>query len=384
MRKIIFLIAALAVALGMKADEDFRLWESGALRWDEFRGEPALENSPAYLGTDIVMLTREGEDGTFSMAADAVLYPGRSYAPAQARTDRQLRYMQARFDLAEIMSRRLQAELGAGVSGIEADRRLTYYRNLLRTEADKLASATHYGTDEKQLQLWEYDIRRALEELDSPRSVSMAINPWSYGLYVGIGGIFPTGNIPDVFSPACSFTFGIQGGWRRIRLEGALSYAIPSLRDQTLVESKYDGVGYHANVKNANYLGIGFGAGYAVLDTKRFSIAPYLGGQWTSYSWTSRPMSTGPDGTLAPTGLQQRMQLDDFNLTFGVHFEWHFHSVVTSFPMLGSMREQYISSLCLTPFATRAVYTDASTRYSGWQIGFMVSYSGVARALGIK
>lgn len=384
MRKILFLIAALAVAFGVRADDNFRLWESGALRWDEFRGVPALENSPSYIGIDIVMSTRDGQDGTFSMAADAVFCPDRSYAPDEARTDRQLRYMQARFDLAEIMSRRLQAELGAGVSGIEADRRLTYYRNLLRTEADKLASATHYGTDEKQLQLWEYDIRRALEELESSPSVSMTLNPWSYGLYVGIGGIFPTGNITDVFSPACSFTFGIQGGWRRIRLEGAFSYAIPSLRDQTLVESQYASAGYHANVKTANYLGIGFGAGYAVLDTKRFSIAPYLGGQWTSCSWTSRPMGTGPDDTLSATGLQQRMQLDDFNLTFGVHFEWHFHSVVTSFPMFGSMREQYVSSLCLTPFATRAVYTDAAIPYSGWQIGFMVSYSGVARALGIK
>lgn len=361
-----------------------RAWEKGALTWAEFTDSPALADSPAYLGTDIVMSARESDSGLFSLKSDAVMYPDKSYAPLSGRTPGALRYFQARFDLAEIMSRRLQQELAAGINGLEADRRLTYYRNLYRTEADRLGTDTRYGNDEKALQTWEYDIRRALEELESPRSVSLAPSPWSYGLSVGIGGVFPTGDIADAFSGACAFNFGIIGGWKRVRLEGSFIYGSPTLRDQTLVESRYEGQGYHANVKNANYMGIGFGAGYAVADTKRFLIEPYIGGQWTSYSWTARPMSTESEGTLVPVGLQQRMQLDDFNLTFGVNFEWHFHSVLTSFPMLSGMREQYVSSLRLTPYATRAVYTDAARRYGGWQIGVTLSYTGVARALGFR
>ena len=386
MSKILLSLLLLFLPALLAAEPESRMWEAGTLTWEEFKGVPALPDAPANLAADIVMSTTGDTEGDFCVMSAAVVYPERSYASPEARTPLMLRYMQARFDLAEIMSRRLQRELAAGINGIEADRRLAYYRNLCRTESDKMAADTRHGTADRALQMWEYDIRRALEETEKavPGSVSLVLSPWSYGLYVGVGGVFPTGSLSDAFSGGCAFTFGLQGGWRRFRLEGLISYSIPTLRDQALVTPGYEGQGYRANVRNANYLGIGFGAGYAVYDSKRITIAPYVGGMWTGYNWTARPMAPDADGNLSVTGLQQRMEIDDFNVAFGVNIEWHFHSAVTSFPLFGNMREHYVSSLRLTPYAVRGVYTDAVRHYSGWQIGFMVSYSGVARALGIR
>lgn len=218
-------------------------------------------------------------------------------------------------------------------------------------------------------------------ELSEP-TASATISPWSYGLYAGLGGIFPTGSLADSFSGACAFTFGIQGGWHRVRLDASLNYANPTLYKPELVESKYEGQGFHANVKNANYLGVGFGAGYAIFDGKRFSVVPYAGGRWTSYSWTARPMSEDMTGVFIPYGPQQRMKLEDFDVTFGIHLEWHFLSTETEVPLIDSPGEHYVSSLRLTPYATRAVYSQASSGCNGWQIGFTVCYSGLARTLG--
>lgn len=386
MRTCISLIALIVSTLcAAAAPGAQRVWEQGPLRWAEFQGEPALEGAPANLGADIALTTTGNPAGSqYALEAEAVMHPDRSWASPEERTEQKLRYFQARYDLLEVLTRRLRAELAGGISGIEADRRLAHYRDLYKEEGARLDRETRYGADERALQLAEYDLRRYLEDIETTEAAQLVPSPWSYGLMAGVGGVFPTGSISDAFGGGCSFLFGILGGWKRVHLHGSIAYSISSIHDRELVNPDYADLSYMANVKNANYLGIGFGLGYALLDGKRFSLEPYVGGQWTGYNWTARPMTHLPDGTLSASGLQQRMQVDDFNVTFGINMEWHFHSVVTSFPIFGSMREQYVSSLRLTPYATRAVYTDATRALRGWQIGFTVAYSGVARALGFK
>lgn len=366
-------------------------WERGPLVWNDFRGSALLDGSPAFMSADIKLDTERNTDpskGAFSMRAHAVMYPEKSYASESVRTPQLLRYFQARFDLAEVLARRLQQELTSGMNGIEADSRLNYYRNLYKTESQRLADDTRSGADDEALQRCEYILRQQLEELDMPGSPEVVPGPFRYGLFAGTGFVATTGKIADYFNTAWDFTFGLDFSWRRIGLEASITYANPTLKDQTLVERSYlnaDGSNpYHANVNNANYLAIGVNVGYNVLDTKRFLIRPYVGGMWTSYSWTARPMAADTDGAVVFDGLQQRMSLNDFNITFGMSMEWHFHSVVTRFPFLGSMREEYVSSLRLTPYAIRGVYSKASTPFSGWQIGLTVAYSGIGRALNLK
>lgn len=385
MRRILLGITLIIIALDVCAAEIKRPWNKGALTWDEFIDVPALASSRSYMGADLELATAVSQSGsTYTVEASAVMYPERSYVAPDTRLDKFLRYFQARFDLLEIMSRRLNNELAMGINGIEADRRLTYYRNLYKTEVDKMDRATSYGNNDRALQMWEYDIRRALESIVMPQPVSVVPSAWSYGLFAGVGGVFPCGSLSDAFSGGCMFTFGLTGGWKRIRLHGSIGYATPTINARDLVTPEYIGLGYRANVKNANMLDLGFGVGYAVFDNKRFTIEPYVGGHWTGYNWTARPMVLNPDGSYTTSGLQHRMAIDDFNFACGVNFEWHFHSVVTAWPIFGNMREQYVSSLRLTPYVLRGVYTDAETHYSGWHIGFMLSYSGLARALGFK
>lgn len=366
-------------------------WDKGPLNWNDFRGTALLDGSPAFMAADITLVTEHSDKpsgGAFTMQAQAVMFPEKSYAAEAERNPQRLRYFQAQFDLAELLARRLQQELTSGVNGIEADSRLNYYRNLYKTESQRLADDTQSGNDDEALQRCEYMLRQQLEELAMPGSPEVVPGPFRYGLFAGTGFVATTGKLADFFNTSWDFTFGLDFSWRRLGLEASITYANPTLKEQTLIESKYlaaDGSNpYHANVKNANYLAIGFNVGYNVLDTKRFLIRPYVGGMWTSYSWTARPMADDSQDAVVFDGLQQRMTLNDFNITFGMNLEWHFHSVVTRFPFFGSMREEYVSSLRVTPYAIRGCYDKASTPFSGWQLGVTVAYSGIGRALKLK
>lgn len=363
-------------------------WDKGPLVWNDFQGTALLDGSPAFLSADIVLVTEQageaGNQGAFIMRAHAVMYPADSYAPVSARTPELLRYMQAQFDLAEVLARRLQGELSSGMNGIEADSRLSYYRNLFKTESRRLADDTRSGTDDECLQQCEYRLRQQIEQLGMPDVPEVVPGPFRYGLMAGTGFVSPAGRTADYFNTAWDFSFGLIFSYRRIGLEASITYACPTLRDPMLVEDKYAGQNYRANVSNANYLALGFNVGFNVVDSKRFLIRPFAGGMWTSYSWTARPMAGDTQGSIVFDGLQQRMAINDFNITFGASFEWHFHSVVTRFPFLGSMREQYVSSLRVTPYAIRGSYSHASPAFDGWQVGLSVAYTGVGRALNLK
>lgn len=388
MRKITFLIYLFCGVASLCAATIVgqRSWEEGALSWADFKGNPLIKNSQSYMSVELLqdsrVITQEHMQ-SFSISAKAVMYPEKSYVDSADRTDLKLRYFQAQFDLLEVMRRRFQSELAQGISGIEADRRLTFYANLYNSECRRMAEETDNGGDDARLQFFEYDIRRQLEDIGMPPVPNVVPSKFKYGFFLGTGMVWQLGELSDAFSSTWDFTFGLKASYRRFNVEGMITYGNPSLNYPNLVNTEYDGLGYRANVKNANYLAIGFNGGFSVFSNKHLSVSPYIGGMWTSNTWTSRPMTQTDDGWITD-GMQQKMDVSDFNLTFGINFEWHFHSVVTNFPFLGSLREEYISNLRLTPYMIRSVYGNANRPLSGWQIGFMLSYSGVARALGIK
>lgn len=388
MRLRILIILLLSCVTSHMAFSEEVNWDKGPLVWHDFRGTALLEGSRSFLATDIVMMTErvEGQRGenTFSMQSHAVMFPEKSYAPEAERTPERLRYFQAQFDLAEVLARRLQAELSTGMNGIEADNRLNYYRNLLKTEARRMEDDTNAGMDDERLQQTEYRLRQQLEELGMPAASEVEPGPLRYGFFLGTGFVTPLGDVADYFGTSWDFCFGLLFNYRRFGLEASITYANPTVRDPLLVENKYKDGNYRANVKNANYLAIGADLGFNVLDTKRFTIRPYVGGMWTSYSWTARPMAENNEEGIVFDGLQQRMSLNDFNLTFGCNLEWHFHSVVTRSPLFGNMREEFVSSLRVTPYAIRGCYDSASTPFKGWQFGVTVAYSGIGRGLRLK
>lgn len=211
-----------------------------------------------------------------------------------------------------------------------------------------------------------------------PDSVIWITSPLHYGLFIGTGPRWTAGRLNQYFSWAWDFTIGGKVAYDRWILEASVSFASPTLKKPKMATVGDPDVKFRANVKNANYTAWGLNAGYAVYQSSLLDIIPFVGGKWTSYSWTSRPLEIGENGSETMTSPQQKMKVKDFNIDFGVNFDLHFNTAVV---MAAGKRQGLQSSLRLTPFAIHGVYTSYNGGFGGWQIGLMIAYSATARQL---
>lgn len=217
-----------------------------------------------------------------------------------------------------------------------------------------------------------------IEDATLPDSVRWVSSPWSYGLFIGTGPRWTAGRLNQYFSWAWDFTIGGKLAFNRWYLEASVSFASPTLKKPRMTTAGDPDTKFRANVKNANYTAWGFNVGYAVYDAEHFDVIPFVGGKWTSYSWTSRPVEIDENGSEVMTMPQQKMKVKDFNIDFGINFDWHFASMIVG---TDGKRQSLTSSLRLTPYAVRGVYSSHQGGFSGWQLGFMIAYSATARKL---
>ncbi len=357
-------------------------WSEGELKWDDFKGVTVIPGVPSFL-KGILSITPDQSyvDGKsrISLEATAKVDCDRSFADSMQRTDQRLRYHQLQFDLLEVYRRRLQNDLNSGMTGLQSDERVKYYIGQYEDQIESIALQTKNGTDEHKLQEFEYYARKILDETSLPPVPEIFPNAFSYGFFIGTGAVIPLSDINKAFSGSWSFTAGLQVGWNRLKLKTDISYGQPEIKNKNIMGV----VNQEAKSKYANYLAISVALGYTVYDGKYFSITPQIGGYWSSYAWNTANYEIENDEKVVKN--IESLDMSNFNWYAGIDFDYHFHTSVSKSPFLfGGQREQYISSIRLTPFIGRAVFSKANPHINGCQIGFTVSYLGLGRSLGIK
>lgn len=392
------LISLLLLVAGISRADDFRTWDDGALVWSDFSGKSVMKTTPTYFKGVLKVRTVEqdkadgvfGNNPDFSTYALAVMDCGVSYADSTYRTSQMLRYHQLQFDILEYYRRRLQAELCYGVAGIEADTRCNYYQKLYNERIADIARKTVNGSNDYKLQEEEYLIRKQLEEFYRPKVTSLNPGKFSYGWYVGTGMLVPTSDLSDCFKNSWLFNIGLTFGYRRFFIKGDISYGQPDLVDirKPLMGQQME----WATNKYTNQLSGIVAIGYRVLDTKHFSITPNIGGGWTNYAWDVADYKKNPEWDEKNPETEyiiasdiRKNKIHDFNFMVSVDFDWHFHSVISDKQaFLSGRREQYVSSLRLSPYLMKQKYDKLEGSPSGLQVGFTITYTGIARAIGIK
>lgn len=396
MERLIFIL--MLVPLLAFADGSVRYWDEGALRWSDFTGNPVMKTTPTYFKGRLVVkseITQEEKsrfniETTVSTYAFAEMDKTQSYADTAYRSSQMLRYHQLQFDLLELMRRRLQADLNTGMTGIEADKRVAYYQNLYDGYIADIAKRTVNGSNDNRLQEEEYFVRKQLDEFLLPAVPEVKPGKFSYGWYIGTGALIPTGEIADAFGYAWLFNIGLTAGYDRLFLKADISYGQPRLDDMR--GELFGREKEWAVNRYANQLSGVVALGYRVLDTKRFAITVNVGGGWTNYAWdvadfvvnTDNP-GNNPETEFVRNSEIRRNTIHNFNYMAGLDFDWNFHTVVSDKPFfLSGRREQYTSSLRLSPYFMHQKYSKLSPQRSGYQVGIMLTYSGIARALGLK
>jgi hypothetical protein len=313
-----------------------------------------------------------------------------SYADTLVRTERRLRYHQLQFDQLELFRRRLQNDLSTGMNGLEADKRLAHYQNLYKDQIEAIRMDTEDGNNDKKLQEWECFTRKDLEEMGLPDVPEFVPGDWSYGLYLGLGGSFATKYINNYFGDCVTFTAGITASYKRVGLKADVAYGQPSFKNRNVFGTKVttaDGVVRDAQgpMNNcATLLSVGAAVGFTVFDSDRIAITPYAGVYWSGYSWNMANLDWVYNDEkreyVSKVKNTVSAQINNVSWQAGVDFDIKLHRYVSSTPLLfRGQREQYTSSLRITPFVMYADYKKIATK--GYHLGVAVTYSGIARAL---
>lgn len=386
MKNIWFLILSVILPIGVFAGDSYKNWEDGELKWDDFQGVHVPgKKSLLVTGLD-TKLKQEHVNGKIkiSMKATAEMDKSRSYADSTIRNEQLLRYHQLQFDLLEVYRRRLQNDLNSKMTSADIKERVKHYRSQYAQQVELIAKQTDNGMNDHKLQEWEYFVRKDLEELGLPPVPEIVPNKFSSGAYIGTGGIFPLGNIDSAFSGSWTFVFGLQFGYDRLKLKSDLTFGQSQLENVNIF-NKADQENFGSY---SNYLGISVSLGYTVLNTSYFSITPHFGGYWSSYSWNVANIEWIADGN---GGQKKRIKdtesvdVSNFNWYACIDFDYNFHRFVTTHSRIfPGKREQYTSTLRISPFIARARYNKTNPSLAGYQIGFTIAYVGIGRTLGIK
>lgn len=400
MKSIILSIALALGILGMTGTvqaQDLKKWSDGMLSWGDFKGKSVMEGVPSAISVSLNTNTHAEETADkkiqYKIESVAQMNRNESYADTAVMTAQRLRYHQLQFDQLELFRRRLQNDLNTGMNGIEADKKLTYYRNLYKDQIATIKKETQDGMDDNKLQEWEYYTRKGLEEIGLPGIPEFEPSDWCYGIYLGVGHIFNTSELKTNFGNCFTFTAGLTGGYKRLKLKADIGYGQADIKKPNIfnkITVTPDGEtrplqGPMSN--NANFLSVGASVGFSVVSNKHMSITPFAGVHWSGYSWNMANLEwmENPDTKKYEHKVvnTEDCKLKDVSWIAGIDIDFKIYKHVSSRPFFSSgQREQFTSSIRITPYVCHAKYNDIGA--NGYHVGVTISYSGIARSLKMK
>ena len=381
-RILAILLLCVPVMMAVAQSHELKSWSTGALEWSDFKGEPGTHPDPSLLMMmlDVVSI---GEGDTYNVQAVAMMDCNSSYAKDNAKTDERLKYHQAQFDLLELNRRRLQWELLSDDKE-SAINKLERYSAQFKEQIANLNKETDNGTNADKLQELVYDTRMRLMNIGKPQVAEFTPGNWEYGFYAGVGGSFPTGDVKEYFGGCAIFTAGLTAGYKRVHAKADISYGQTGFNKPNVFGKEESGKPLQGPMSDyANYLGAGLSLGYNVIDADKIAIAPYVGVNWSGYSWNMANFKYEQD---TDTGKEvqkvtntETARLGNWNWRAGIDFDFKIHN--SKFDLTGK-RNQYSSIVRVTPFISYANFDKINAKGCHW--GISVAYVGLSRSLKIK
>ncbi|MFD2932903.1 hypothetical protein [Spirosoma flavum] len=207
--------------------------------------------------------------------AFCLMFRNLSWVSETARNERTLAYNQVLFDLVEIHTRLMKAKLIA----LRTDRhfkqqatQIEYLTNAeLGAEVNRFRAETGGGDDLPVLKRWQLQVAQRF--YDTPDLVTTYhSSKIGYGLFMGVGGVLPTGPLAQTLNPSAGIGFGLDIAFQRTMLllhptlyNGSLRSGF-SLHNQT----------WDKDMTVSSTL-FEVGLGHVISDSPRSRLIPYVG-----------------------------------------------------------------------------------------------------------
>ena len=338
--KTLFLVqfVLLLSGAGLMAQPQVRSWDKGPLTWADFQGVAPWKVAPKFDSSAIAVETEvqtpeaakvAGEEIAVEFDSSAIAVPVAgfegaadeasgcwleytfvirnvndtvaglqasrskllcvmdtklSWAEEEARTGLNLRYNQVLFNLAEIQRRSFQPLLDRGDSGMSYDDILGTVLAYSASEEQRFNMASDMGADSTVVNRWLDSTNRLLMEIPAEPKLNIVYTGEGFGVHLAMGTTLLGKGLQQTFKPSFDFEFGFDMATKRhLFMWNFLIGGGGSKRDFVL-----DGAHFlkgHSYTLFDTYLGWG----YEVLNYRRLTLAPFIGGGLTmigaSYSY---------------------------------------------------------------------------------------------------
>jgi opacity protein-like surface antigen len=262
-------------------DRSFRNWDEGPVTWNDFqvRHTPDDAKFVSNLYCSIERDVKREKIGNFKipvLTTTTRMNKISSWYDPDKSTDWTLRYEQARFDMLEVLRRRMQNSFNRNCMEENLD---AYYEQLINSTMTAFDMESNYGTDTLVVLRYEEQYKNELDTM-SMEPVQIPVfqkKDWGATLGIGIGfekygspmskGVTPaTGILMDLGFIYKSFIFDF---------DGLLAWSGPLQSDNFYYDSKYDYTWTKGKKVRAGNININ--VGYRVLDNPNLSATPLIG-----------------------------------------------------------------------------------------------------------
>lgn len=209
-----------------------------------------------------------------------------------------------------------------------------------------------------------------------------------YGVFGGVGGLFPASSISNDFKGHFLFQIGATGGYGNWRLKTEVQFGQPSFKNSNIF-NKHDAQGHPIQGNShayAGYLGWGVQLGYVVYRGHRLSITPNAGCYLSKYSWTIDNLEWSKndkgEDQFQIMG-NERAHVQHLSWIMSLDFDYRLHTTVTDRPFLGNGYKRFTSSVRLSPFLSYGKYDKTDPAIKGFLMGVTVNYMGLLQSLGL-
>jgi hypothetical protein len=262
-------------------EQSFRNWDEGPVSWDEFqvRHTPDDAKFVSNLYCSIEKDVNKEWIGNFKIPVLTTITKMNKlsswYDPDKC-TDWTLRYEQTRFDMLEVLRRRMQNSFNRNFmeQNLEA-----YYEQLISSTMSAFDMESNYGTDTLVVLRYEEQYRNELDTMtmEPVQEPVFQTKDWGASLNIGIGYEKYGSPMSKGVTPAIGIQWGFGMLYKKMTLDFQclLAWSGTLQCDDFYYDSKYDYTwtkGKKVTAGNINLNG-----GYRVFDNSNLSLTPFVG-----------------------------------------------------------------------------------------------------------
>ena len=315
-------------------DSSFRDWDEGPVKWSDFQVSQTPDDAK-YVSNITCVIFQEVEKGKVGNYRFTVLKTTTKmnklaswYDPDKC-TDWTLRYEQTRFDILEVMRRRLQNSFNRNFLEPNLDE---YYDQLISSTMDTYNRETNYGRDTLMIMRYEKMYRQELDTMKQEPVQVPVFETQNFALTFTAGLAFEkfgstvSRGVPSV----TGFKFGFGALYKKLSFgfDFTLGFAGKLRSDNFYHDTKYD---YEwAKGKNVRGGNININGGFKIFDYSDLAITPLVGIGVTFLDQTSNV----PRGNNSESF--ENSEISGFRTQAGLAVDWKVRKSLNCYPQYAS------------------------------------------------